>query len=163
MTPLAVPGRDEVTAMAVMLGSDVNQGGRSARLETPNGPAHQALICQAQRDADVAPGPVTHVELHGTGTALGGPIEANALAYVVLDIVTHVPGENDTASAPLSRIETKIGHLEAAVGVAGLLKVVLEFGRRHSCRACTTGGRTRPSRWVILGYGRRGGWARAGR
>ncbi|MDT0308873.1 SDR family NAD(P)-dependent oxidoreductase [Streptomyces sp. DSM 44917] len=104
---------------AVLRGSAVNQDGPSAGLTVPNGQAQQRVIREALRDARAEPAAVGYVEAHGTGTSLGDPIEVNALA----EVLRPEPG----AGAPLrvGSAKTNIGHLEAAAGVAGLIKVAL--------------------------------------
>lgn len=102
--------------IAVIRGSAVNHDGRSSGLTVPNGPAQQAVIRQALRDAGAAAHEVGYVEAHGTGTALGDPIEVEALGQVFKD---H-PGPLLTGS-----VKTNIGHLESAAGIAGLMKTAL--------------------------------------
>ena len=108
--------------LAVIRGSAVNQDGHSAGMTAPNGQAQQALIRQALWDAGVAPEQIGYVETHGSGTALGDPIEVASLAAVL--------GRRD-AGRPcvLGAVKSNIGHLESAAGMAGLIKVVLAF--RH--------------------------------
>ena len=110
--------KDGDRILAVIRGSAVNQDGRSNGLTAPNGPAQQAVIRQALSNAEVKPAEVDFVETHGTGTALGDPIEVQALAAVL--------GEGRGQDRPLTiaSIKTNIGHLESAAGVAGLMKVV---------------------------------------
>ena len=105
--------------IAVILGSAANQDGRSNGLTAPNGPAQEAVIREALTDARVAPHEIGFVEAHGTGTSLGDPIEVQALARVL--------GEARSADAPLmiGSVKANIGHLEAASGVAGLIKLAL--------------------------------------
>ena len=102
--------------LAVIRGSAVNQDGRTNGLTAPDGLAQQAVIRAALADAGVAPAEVGYVETHGTGTQLGDPIEAHALGAVF--------GAREQPLL-LGAAKTNIGHLEAAAGVAGLIKAVL--------------------------------------
>jgi acyl transferase domain-containing protein len=106
-------------ARALVRGSAINQDGRSGGLTAPNGPAQEAVIAAALADARVAATDVGYVEAHGTGTPLGDPIEVHALAAAL------GPGRDDAAPLRVGSIKTNIGHLEAAAGLAGLLKVML--------------------------------------
>ena len=108
--------RDGDRVLAVVRGSAVNQDGRSNGLTAPNTLAQSDVITRALRSADVAPGSVNYVEAHGTGTALGDPIEFEALADVY--------GRGNGPCA-LGAVKTNLGHLEAAAGIAGLIKSCL--------------------------------------
>ncbi len=103
----------------VIRGTAVNQDGRSSGLTVPNGPAQEAVVKQALANGGVAPAEVAYVEAHGTGTSLGDPIEIHALGAVL--------GEGRSPERPLlvGSVKTNVGHLEAAAGIAGLIKVVL--------------------------------------
>jgi acyl transferase domain-containing protein len=109
--------------LAVIRGSAVNQDGRSNGLTAPRGAAQESVMRRALHLAGVAPAEVGYVEAHGTGTALGDPIEVRALASVL--------GEGRPADRPVvvGSVKTNIGHLEAAAGIAGLIKTVLLLGR----------------------------------
>jgi acyl transferase domain-containing protein/SAM-dependent methyltransferase/aryl carrier-like protein len=105
--------------LAVFRGSAVNQDGRSGGLTIPNGPAQERLIRSALAAAKVEPNEISYVEAHGTGTPLGDPIEAHALAGVF--------GSGRREPLVIGSAKTNIGHLEAAAGIAGVIKVILSM------------------------------------
>ena len=111
--------------LAVIRGSAVNQDGRSAGLTAPNLLAQQAVIRQALANARVTPERISYVEAHGTGTALGDPIEMESLTAVMGQ-----PRPNG-GQCLVGSVKTNIGHLEAAAGIAGLIKVVLSLQHRE--------------------------------
>jgi 3-oxoacyl-[acyl-carrier-protein] synthase II len=89
-------------------------------LTVPNGAAQQEVIRAALADAAVEPAEVGFVETHGTGTALGDPIEVQAL-----DAVLGTGAGTRPAKLAIGNVKTRIGHLEAAAGIAGIIKLVL--------------------------------------
>lgn len=109
--------------LSVIRGTAVNEDGRSTVLTSPSGPAQEAVIRQALANGRVEAADVTYVEAHGTGTALGDPIELEALAAVY-----GVPG--DGTACRVGSVKANIGHLEAAAGMAGLIKTVLAIQHR---------------------------------
>ncbi|QZS53448.1 type I polyketide synthase [Rhodococcus opacus] len=113
--------RDGDEILAVIAGSAVNQDGRSNGLAAPNPDAQADVLRHAYRDAGINPAGVDYIEAHGTGTILGDPIEADALGRVV------GRGRADDKPALLGSAKTNFGHLEAAAGAAGLIKVVLSM------------------------------------
>ena len=113
--------RDGDSIIAIIRGSAVNQDGRSTGLTAPNVLSQQALLRQALENARVAPSDVGYVEAHGTGTSLGDPIEVEALKAVLGG-----PREKGSVCV-LGALKTNIGHLEAAAGVAGLMKVAMSL------------------------------------
>ena len=108
--------------LAVVRGTAANHDGRSSGLTVPNGQAQKEVIEAALADTgSLSPDLVDYIEAHGTGTPLGDPIELRALADVF--------GKNHSVEHPLivGSVKTNIGHLEAAAGVAALIKTVLSI------------------------------------
>ncbi|MEX5635816.1 SDR family NAD(P)-dependent oxidoreductase [Parafrankia sp. FMc2] len=110
----AVRAGDRV--LALIRGGAVNQDGRSNGLTQPSQPAQEALLREALASTGIDPAQIGLVETHGTGTPVGDPVEFGALAAV------YGTGKNPCA---LGSIKSNIGHLEAASGIAGLIKAVL--------------------------------------
>jgi acyl transferase domain-containing protein/acyl carrier protein len=125
LKPLSRALADDDPIYAVIRGSAVNQDGRSNGLMAPNPLAQEAVLREAYRRAGVSPGHVQYVEAHGTGTFLGDPIEAKALGAV---LAFDRPSGRPCA---LGSVKTNLGHLEAAAGVAGLIKVALALKHRE--------------------------------
>ncbi|CAE7905325.1 Wrnip1 [Symbiodinium necroappetens] len=108
-------------AIATVIGACLNQDGRSASMTAPNGPSQQECVRGSMREAGLTANQITCSELHGTGTALGDPIEVGALRGVMQD-----------RKAPIMQTSAKshIGHLEANAGQAGIIKCIL------MCNSC---------------------------
>jgi acyl transferase domain-containing protein/thioesterase domain-containing protein len=120
---LSMAQADHDRVLAVIRGSAVNHGGRSSSPTAPNGTAQKSLIRAALRDAGIKSNEITYVEAHGTGTALGDPIEFGAIREVL------EPGRDQPLM--IGAVKTNIAHLQAAAGVAGLIKVVLSLQRQE--------------------------------
>ncbi|WP_405946457.1 type I polyketide synthase [Streptomyces prunicolor] len=153
--------RDDDRVLAVITATTVNSDGRSNGLMAPNPTAQRALLEAAYARAGLDPATVDYVEAHGTGTPLGDPIEAGALADIL--------GRDRHPDQPLllGSVKSNLGHLEAAAGVAGLVKTVLALhhgiipGSLHCARPALDDERlrvvTEPEPWP-----RYGGTATAG-
>jgi phthiocerol/phenolphthiocerol synthesis type-I polyketide synthase B len=118
----AVAAGDRV--LALVRGSAVNQDGASSGQTVPNGPAQQALMRQALATSRLEPADIDYIEAHGTGTALGDPIELDALSEVFAD-------RKDSAPLVLGAVKTNLGHLESGAGIAGFIKTVLSVRNAH--------------------------------
>jgi acyl transferase domain-containing protein len=120
---LADAKQDGDRILAVIRGTGVNQDGPSSALTAPNGPAQEDVIRTALARAGLKPSNVGYIEAHGTGTQLGDPLEVQALSGVF--------GADRDPATPLviGSVKTNVGHLEAAAGVTGLIKLVLAL--RH--------------------------------
>jgi acyl transferase domain-containing protein/acyl carrier protein len=119
----AIAAEDNI--LALIKGSAVNQDGASSSLTVPNGRSQQALIHQALANAQINPLEVSYIEAHGTGTALGDPIEMESLATVFCQ------GRPWQQPLYVGSAKTNLGHLESAAGVAGLIKLVLSLQKRE--------------------------------
>ena len=105
---------------AVLLGSAVNQDGQTSSITTPNSLSQQTVIQQALTNSKIEPAQVSYLESHGTGTALGDLIELEALSSVF----------SNNQELILGAVKTNIGHLEAASGIASLIKAVLALEQK---------------------------------
>ncbi|MHC3475170.1 type I polyketide synthase, partial [Streptomyces sp. 7R007] len=121
LKPLAGALRDGDPVYGVILGSAVNNDGSTDGLTVPSAAAQENVLRAAYRAAGVSPADVQYVELHGSGTPTGDPVEAAALGAVA--------GAGRAVEAPLrvGSVKTNIGHLEGAGGIAGLIKTVLSI------------------------------------
>ncbi|PHV12432.1 non-ribosomal peptide synthetase/type I polyketide synthase [Chitinimonas sp. BJB300] len=113
--------RDGDPIHAVIVGTGVNQDGRTNGITVPSGDAQVRLIRQVCAEAGIVPGDLQYIEAHGTSTPVGDPIEANALGRVLAE------GRQPGAQCYVGSVKTNIGHTEAAAGVAGLIKTVLSL------------------------------------
>ncbi|WP_307798315.1 type I polyketide synthase [Actinoplanes flavus] len=109
----------------VILGSAVNNDGATNGLTTPSRAAQEDAIRQAYERSGVSPDDVQYVELHGTGTPAGDPVEAAALGAVLGS------GRGGGPRLRVGSVKTNVGHLESAAGIAGLIKVLLCIRNRQ--------------------------------
>ena len=109
------------TIRAVIRGTGVNSDGRTTGFSLPNKAAQADLLQSVYARFGIDPEQLCYMEAHGTGTPAGDPIEAGALGTML--------GLRRTTPLPIGSVKTNIGHLEAASGLAGLLKAVVAMGR----------------------------------
>ncbi|MGW1720930.1 type I polyketide synthase, partial [Streptomyces sp. NPDC002156] len=120
LKPLARALADGDRVDGVILGGAVNNDGGGDSLTAPRGAAQREVLRRAYERAGADPGAVRFVELHGTGTPVGDPVEAQALGAV---LGTARPA--GTKPLLVGSVKTNIGHLEGAAGIAGLIKATL--------------------------------------
>lgn len=119
LKPLADAEADGDNILGVVVGGAVNHGGRAGALTAPNAKAQADLVERAMHGID--PASIGYIETHGTGTKLGDPVEIAALrlAYGRL-----VGSGRPLPTIGLGAVKSNIGHLEAAAGLAGVVKVL---------------------------------------
>lgn len=110
--------RDNNNILAIIKGIAINHDGYTSGLTVPNGLAQEKLLRQAIRNSGLYAEDISYIETHGTGTALGDPIEVKAIRDVY-------GKRNKDNTLFIGAVKTNIGHLEAASGMAGLIKLVL--------------------------------------
>lgn len=115
--------RDGDNILALVRGTAVNQDGASQGLTVPSASSQEAVIRKALAAAGLQPQEVSYVEAHGSGTPVGDPVEGTALQAVY--------GAGRRAPWNVGSVKTNIGHLEAAAGIAGVIKTVLMLQQRQ--------------------------------
>lgn len=123
--PLARAFADGDSIYGLIRGTAVNQDGHTNGITVPNGAAQEAVMRTAYQHAGILPEQVQYVEAHGTGTPLGDPIEARAIG-AVLSV-----GRAASNQCIISSVKPNIGHLEAAAGIAGLIKTLLALKHKQ--------------------------------
>jgi polyketide synthase PksN len=119
----ALADRDQV--YGIIRGAVVNHGGRTSGYTVPNPKAQGDLVALALRRSGVEARDIGYVEAHGTGTELGDPIEIAGLRNAF------GADAADAGTCAIGSVKTNIGHLEAAAGVAGVTKVLLQMKYRQ--------------------------------
>ncbi|WP_217143031.1 non-ribosomal peptide synthetase [Streptomyces sp. AC627_RSS907] len=114
----------------VLIGSAENHGGHTHSLTVPNPQAQRDVLLAAHRAAAVPPDTIGYIEAHGTGTPLGDPIEVDALREAFGQLYRDWGRPVVEGRTGLGSVKTNIGHLEAAAGVAGVVKVLLSMRHR---------------------------------
>ncbi len=124
LKPLRRAQADGDRIYAVIRGSAINNDGPSNGLTAPSPSAQRSMLRDALADARLDPTAIDYVEAHGTGTSLGDPIEAQALAAILCR------GRPPDRPLRIGSVKSNIGHLEAAAGAAGLIKLALALQHR---------------------------------
>ncbi|MEU6734088.1 SDR family NAD(P)-dependent oxidoreductase [Streptomyces physcomitrii] len=124
LKPLDAALADGDRVHCVILGSAVNHDGATDGLTVPSAEAQTEVVRHALAAAGQSPDQVQYVELHGTGTPVGDPVEATALGAAFA-------GRDASAPVAVGSAKTNIGHLEAAAGIAGLVKAALAIRHRE--------------------------------
>jgi phthiocerol/phenolphthiocerol synthesis type-I polyketide synthase C len=124
LKPLSAALADGDHIYACIRATGTNQDGRTNGITVPSPIAQEALVRETCAEAGLKPSSIHYVEAHGTGTPVGDPIEAHALGVAL--------GQHRPAGKPLliGSVKTNIGHLEAAAGIAGLIKLALVLKHR---------------------------------
>ncbi len=120
LKPLSTALADGDVIHGILRASAVNHGGRTNGYTVPNPAAQAAVIRRALNRSGLKGGELGYIEAHGTGTRLGDPIEIEGLAQAL-------GAETPQGAIPLGSAKAAIGHLEAAAGLAGLIKVLLQM------------------------------------
>ena len=124
LKPLARALADGDAIYGVIKGSMVNSGGKTNGYTVPNPVAQAELISAALRRSGVSPREISYLEAHGTGTALGDPIEIAGLSRAFAEQTS------DKQFCAIGSVKSNIGHCESAAGIAGLTKILLQL-RHH--------------------------------
>ncbi|TAL60620.1 MAG: KR domain-containing protein, partial [Legionella sp.] len=122
LKPLKQAQRDGDSIYAVIRGSAVNHGGKAQSLTAPNAAMQAELLLSAYTQAQIPPESISYIEAHGTGTALGDPVEIEGLK---LAFKTLLGSQYEQSRIGLGSVKTNIGHLEPASGIAGVIKLLL--------------------------------------
>ena len=125
LKPLEAALRDGDHVYAIVRGTSENHGGRAQSPTAPNPMAQRDLLIAAYSRAEVDPRTISYIEAHGTGTTLGDPIEIDGLRSAFEALYQKLGRGVAGPHCGLGSVKANIGHLEAAAGIAGVLKVVL--------------------------------------
>lgn len=123
LKPLRAALADGDPIRGVILASGVNSDGHTHGFSVPSTQAQERLLREVHARAGIAPDDVSYFEAHGTGTPVGDPLEANAIGKAV--------GQYRRTKLPIGSVKSNIGHLEAASGMAGLMKLIASLARRE--------------------------------
>jgi len=120
LKPLSKAIADQDHIYGVIKGTSINHGGKSNGFNVPNPQAQSKLIRDVINKSNIESAAISYIEAHGTGTPLGDPIELQGLKNAFSEI--ELPKQ-----CAIGSVKSNIGHLEAASGIAGLTKVLLQM------------------------------------
>ncbi|NVO12245.1 MAG: type I polyketide synthase [Bacteroidales bacterium] len=125
LKPLSKAIEDKDNIYATIVGSAINQDGKTIGISVPNGAAQADLLVSAYKNAGISPSQIAYVEAHGTGTPVGDPIEVNSLGSIMSQ------GRKDGNTLIIGSAKTNIGHAEPVSGLVGLTKMALSMKHRQ--------------------------------
>jgi|GEM_PF-2643839 len=131
LKPLNRAVADNDNIIAIVKSCTVNHGGRSNSITAPNPDAQTNLLVKAYKDAKVSPEHIRYIEMHGTGTKLGDPVEVEGIKGAFRKLSKSTQGGEHIKNCGIGSVKTNIGHLEPAAGIAGLLKVLLSLKHKQ--------------------------------
>jgi len=129
LKPLARALEDGNRIHGVIRASALNHGGKTNGYTVPNSRSQADVIANALRQSSIDPARITYVEAHGTGTALGDPIEVEGLQQAFSEVLSRQGVDAGGQFCAIGSVKSNIGHCEAAAGIAGVAKVLLQM--RH--------------------------------
>ncbi len=125
LKPLSQAKADKDRIYAVIRGTSINHGGKTSGYTVPNPKAQADLVNAALEAAQLSADQISYIEAHGTGTELGDPIEIAGLTKAFAQYTS------STQYCAIGSVKSNIGHLEAAAGIAGLSKIVLQLKHKQ--------------------------------
>ncbi|WP_160138415.1 SDR family NAD(P)-dependent oxidoreductase [Chryseobacterium sp. c4a] len=125
LTSLARAEKEGYPIYGVIKGSSINHSGKTSGATVPDPRAQTEVITEALKHANVHPRTISYVEAHGTGTALGDPIEIQGLTRA------YEKWTSDKQYCAVGSSKSAMGHSEAAAGIAGLTKILLQFKKKE--------------------------------
>ncbi len=142
LKPLSQAIKDQDNIKGVIKGTAINHGGQSGGITVPNPKKQQKLLEEVYHKAKIDVRTISYIEAHGTGTSLGDPIEVAGLTDAFHNLsqnFENLGGQTKSLNAKpkekpwcgLGSIKTNIGHLEAAAGMAGMIKVLLSMEQAY--------------------------------
>ncbi|MBN8720476.1 MAG: alpha/beta fold hydrolase [Sediminibacterium magnilacihabitans] len=124
LKPLAKAVSDGDYIYGIVKSTAINHGGKTSGYTVPNPKAQSKLIADGLHKANIDPRTISYFETHGTGTALGDPIELRGLTTAFSDTT-------DANFCSIGSVKSNIGHLESAAGFAGIAKVLMQMKHRQ--------------------------------